>query len=111
MFVLNLMVTLVTIAVMLAQCSSRFPILVFHIVLHLDLGSFDFGTNSSGNSSGFLKGSLVQKIRDFRAGSGSGSKDLDLLNPSESRCKTCAKWVYSNITHILHNIYTGTASL
>ena len=83
MFVLNLMVTLVTIAVMLAQCSSRFPILVFHIVLHLDLGSFDFGTNSSGNSSGFLKGSLVQKIRYFKVGSGFGSKDLDLLTPSE----------------------------
>ena len=34
------------------------------------------------NSSGFLNGPLVQKIRYFKAGSGSGSKDLDLLNPS-----------------------------
>ena len=34
------------------------------------------------NSSGFLNGPLVQKIRYFMAGSGSGSKDFDLLNPS-----------------------------
>ena len=33
------------------------------------------------HSSGFLKGSLVQKIRYFKEGFGFGSKDLDLLSP------------------------------
>ena len=50
--------------------------------LHLDLDLLHSGSNSSGNSSGLLNGPIVQKIRYFMAGSGSGSEDLDLLNPS-----------------------------
>ena len=61
-------------------CVSR--VISSFIRLHLDLDLLCFGSNSSGNSSGLLNGSLVHKIRYFTAESGSGSKDLDLLNPS-----------------------------
>jgi len=63
-------------------CVSR--VISSFIRLHLDLDLLCFGSNSSGNSSGLLNGPLVQKIRYFMAGSVSGSKDLDLLNPSGS---------------------------
>ena len=59
---------------------------------NLDLDLMCFRIKSSGKSSGFLKGPLVQKIRYFKTGSGFGSKDLDLLTPSVCTWKCMYVW-------------------